>query len=259
MKQAYDISLIIQLPDGQLMKDKATEPRESSSTIKIPILLLAVKKMAASNQKLSDNLKRLPHHNTKGSGILNWTSAENFSFSDLLSTTLIYSDCLATNILIDYVGGRRAINKWLASQGYQTKMAMEYLIFDGSDARMPHVGTTTAQEMMEIFKKFDTEPLPADIRGLINRSASNVHESWLQTSLISVLDNLRHKTGSMINCGPDGQTVYNAAGTFKRRSGAYYFCLLSSGRLSKHPSDQKLDPMRQYVAGYFDQALKNLA
>lgn len=259
MNHPYDISLAIESHDGsKLFSQKPDELRESSSTIKVPIVLLTARKMVEHKNKLSEFLERRPDHNTKGSGILNWTSAEFFSFSDLISTAMIYSDCLATNILIDYVGGRSKINKWLQDQGYRTKMASDYLLFDGSDAQMPEVGSTSAEEMLDIYRKLDNEPLPKDVRDIINWSSENVNESWLQTSLGFKLDNFRHKTGSMINCGPEGQTVYNAAGTLHRNGIKYYFCILSSGRIKKNSSPEATDPMRQHVAKYFTDAIKNL-
>jgi hypothetical protein len=54
----------------------------------------------------------------------------------------------------------------------------------------------------------------------------------------------------MIDCGPYGETVYNAAGSFTCGSKKYYFCLLSRGYLNKTPPITP-DHMKQQVVKTF--------
>jgi len=232
---------------SDLSAKKADLLRESSSTIKVPILLLALKDMVSRQIPLEALMDRKQHHNTKGSGILNWTDAKSFNFEALIETTLVYSDCLATNMLLDFIGGQKRLNEWLAGQGLMTRLDLPYLHFTGSEDYMPKVGTTSAREMLSLYKQLDNQPWPKDYKDLLNRSMSNVHESWLELNLPGKLENFKHKTGSMINCGPMGETVYNAVGSFGHNNAKYYFCLLSRDFLNTD-TDKSENSMKQYLA-----------
>lgn len=230
---------------------------ESSSTIKIPIMILAVTKLTRDGTSLDKQLIRQPHHTTKGSGILNWTNLASISFRDLIHTILVYSDCLATNMLIEFVGGQAAINQWLESEGFKTRLLMPYLIFSDEEVEMPVVGQTTASEMLELYRLLDNLDCPSEIRQLIDSSSAQVNESWLELSLPAKLDGLKHKTGSMIDCGPAGDTVFNAAGSFNYHDQKYYFCILSAGQLRQNSKQIEPRQMSRSVAAYLSQSIKD--
>jgi hypothetical protein len=121
---------------------------------------------------------------------------------------------------------------------------------------MPAVGRTTAAEMLALYALLDTAECGAPFRRLINQASSHVNESWLELSLPKPLDDLRHKTGSMIDCGPHGETVYNAAGTFSRKGKRYYFCLLSFGRLRQGAKHIEPREMSRLAAGRLAEAVE---
>lgn len=259
MTSSFDTSVYISDQIGNArLSEAADKLRESSSTIKLPILLLALRKMVEQGRQLDDGLARLPHHNTQGSGVLNWTAASRFNFKDLIYTTIVYSDCLATNMLLDYIGGQAEVNSWLRANGLATRLHMPYLYFSGEDGPLPRVGTTNAQEMTMIFQLLDAEELPLSIKVLVNQALQSINESWLELSLPEPIQGLRHKTGSMINCGPNGDTIYNAAGTFHKGSNKYYFCLLSRGQLNKADPVTDSEHLRRQVAAKLHLAIKNL-
>jgi beta-lactamase class A len=251
MKQVYGIALLITSDDGQSLFDsRADKLWESASTIKVPLLLLAIQEMARRNDGLGQTLQRLAHHNTRGSGILNWTNADNFSFKDLIYTTVVYSDCLASNILLDYIGGQARLNGWLKNNGFSTRLRMPYLIFNGENGPMPHVGDTSAKEMLSIYSMLDQQACAEDIKSLLRHSTGSINKSWLEKSLPGPLEDLRHKTGSMINCGPKGETIYNAVGSFNEGGAKRYFCLLSRGKLGGKGTVLQ-EAMGSHVATYF--------
>ena len=238
MKWSCDTALVITDQKGAIFAESHKNKQwESSSTIKIPIIYLALQKMTANRVPLSGTLTRQLYHDSIGSGIINWTDWRDISFYHLIQFTLVYSDCVATNMLIDYVGGRQALNKWLTDEGFSTRLTMDYIDFAEEETSLPSVGTTTAKEMMDLYKLLEDEKWPTDYRRLLNNSMSHVHQSWFAESLgeTTNLAALKHKTGSMIDCGPYGETVYNAAGSFRRGSKKYYFCLLSRGYQNKTP------------------------
>lgn len=234
MNTDWQISVYVCGHDGRRLAEKEPDkPRESSSTIKIPVLVLTLQKMCRDRAGLDFKLPRLARHASRGSGILNWTDASMISLADLISTTFIYSDCLATNMLIDYVGGQTCINRWLDDNGYKTRLLMPYLYFSDPEATMPKVGITSAREMAELYRQLDQSALSADLHKHIDQVSRQLHESWLELNLPAKLEGLSHKTGSLINSAPDGETVLNAAGSLLINDQLCYFGLLSRGRLDR--------------------------
>jgi len=252
-----DISLaILNSRGGVAAAINETRPRESSSTIKVPIIQLALETMLDRGDTLSKELRRLPHHTSRGSGILNWTDAKSVSLHNLISTLLVYSDCLATNMLLDYIGGQQSLNAWLGKQGLMTRLHMRYLDFSDGETKMPSVGTTTALELAQLFKQLETAVWSNDVKKLLYHASSHINQSWLELNLNSPLSDLRHKTGSMINEGSDGETVLNAAGGFSLNGTRYYFGLLSHGHVET--DDIHGSKLKKTVACEFEKQLSYL-
>jgi hypothetical protein len=252
-------SLAISIRDesgNDVYKHDADMLRESSSTIKIPILALTFKRMIEQQISLHSTLTRQDHHSTKGSGILNWTDLMQISLKDLIYTTFVYSDCLATNMLIDFIGGQRKLNSWLETSGFETRLRMPYLTFTDDEQVMPGVGRTTAFEILSLYRQLDGIKVSDETKQLMSFSTSHVNESWLELSLPSKLSGLHHKTGSMINCGPRGETVFNAAGKFKKGTKQYFFGLLSHGWLQTADNQTAPEAMSAAVAIEFYQRIQ---
>ena len=122
---------------------------------------------------------------------------------------------------------------------------------------MPKVGTTSAAEMLVLYKLLVSQDWPLGIRQLLDSALSNINDSWFENSLSKALPHLRHKTGSMIDCGPLGETVYNAVGDFIHNGQRLYFCILSHGWLNKG-STASAASMRRHIADYFNENLLRL-
>lgn len=253
MKWTCDTALVIADASSNVLTDHHKDQSwETSSTIKVPILLLTVHAMTSQGASLIDTLPRLPHHDSRGSGIINWTEWRDLSFRDLIFYMMVYSDCVAANILIDYIGGQAKINQWLEQQGFTTRLNMHYLYFSDQEDQVPSVGTTTASDMLKIYAMLDHEEISADHRRLINYAMSNPHQSWFLGSLgpQPIFSGWKHKTGSMIDCSPTGETIYNAVGSYLHDNKKYYFCLLSHGWLHDK-SEVTPDQMKQFVIEKF--------
>src|SRR5205085_2072836 len=115
------------------------------------------------------------------------------------------------------------------SQGLKTRLLIPYLYFSDEDETMPTVGTTTAAEMLGLYRVLDSYDWPETINRLLQSALSNINDSWFEGGLAKPLLSLKHKTGSMIGCGPHGETIYNAVGGFDHNGQRRYFCLLSHG------------------------------
>lgn len=260
MKIDCDIILTIAGPDKSTVFGKKPDKlRESSSTIKVALIIQVLQKMMASHAGLDDKLLRLPKHASIGSGIINWTELKSISLSYLLYTTLVYSDCVATNILLDYIGGQQELSAWLKDRGFRTKLHMPYLQFTEIETNMPKVGSTTSNEMLALYKMLDHGPWPSEMQKLLDYCTSHINSSWFEKSLLpKMLPQLHHKTGSMINSGPWGETVYNAVGVFEHENTEYYFCLLSRGYLNKTCQVTE-EELKTHVTNFFKQSVFEFA
>jgi beta-lactamase class A len=109
------------LPSGEEAAVRADEPFNSASVIKLPVMVLAYR--LADQQKL-DLGRRVEFRKSDvrgGSGVLRYHEPGlNPTLRDLVMQMIITSDNSATDLVIAAVGGVRAVNEWLKSQGYAT-------------------------------------------------------------------------------------------------------------------------------------------
>ena len=252
----FEIAVLMEDSSGRIITAKRQgELLESSSTIKIPLLILVLSQMTYVKDSLDKTLARLPRHASQGAGILNWTDQTSFSLKQLIFTTLVYSDCLATNILIDYVGGAAKLSKWLGGQGLKTRLKMEYLDFSDSEIVLPNVGQTTCQEMVGFFKQLCSEQWNAEVRKLLVEATSNVYHSWFEECLRVRPYKFRHKTGSMIRSSSKNESIFNVVGSFEKQDRLYYFCLLSEGITA---DVKEVEAMKKKLAAAFTRCYQQI-
>jgi hypothetical protein len=111
--------------------------------------------------------------------------------------------------------------------------------------------------MTAIYKQMLEGQWPKNLRYVLIRGLSEIDTPWFKSSLVNRPLNLLHKTGSMIDCGKLGDTVYNAAGSFMLKQNTYYFTVFSRGYLRDNGQFSPTQ-MRMYVAGLFEKQLENI-
>lgn len=233
---------------------------ESSSTIKVPIIYMTLQKAAAEGLPLSQSLKIEKRHQSNGSGIINWTNWEQLALADLISSITRYSDCVATNVLIEFVGGKRTINNFLKSRGLQTRLIMPLLNFPSRERVMPKVGMTTAYEISKLFTELVDYNWPEPYRQFLYSKLAVVDTSWFETLLPNALSiKIWHKTGSMINIGASGDTVFNCAGVIGLNNQKYAFALMSRSKLGANASGQQVLELRRRLVKAFLNELRKIS
>jgi hypothetical protein len=209
-------SIYIQhLASGQQYAYLATRQFEGSSTIKTVIILLTLQKL--KDERISP-YRRLPillQHLSIGSGMLNWTRKRSLTIKGHIKYIARYSDCVATNVLIDFVGGKATINKELARRGLLTRLEMESLQFTDKEVTMPHVSTTTAHDIAKVFVLLFDACGVRRYQRLIRSSFKRIDQPWCED--IFDLDSLGPhrvwlKTGSIYEIGPRQDCVMNVVG-----------------------------------------------
>ena len=128
---------------------------EASSVIKLFLAALFLYDLQKSNLKLSDNLEVKTSHiaNTIGwSRRVRWQPCF-MSISQIIQMSLSQSDSVATNVIIDFLGGQKKINERFAELGCSsTQLATARFGGELTNYRRFLVGTTTANDCLTLLK-----------------------------------------------------------------------------------------------------------
>lgn len=96
---------IIDLNSGQSLGINENEVFHAASTFKLPLNLFLYEQIAAGRVDPKKKLAYLPQHYEGGSGILqSGAPGELFTIAALSKYSIVYSDNVATNMLLDYLG-----------------------------------------------------------------------------------------------------------------------------------------------------------
>lgn len=232
-----------------LNKDKFFE---TSSTIKVPILYFTLLKIVSENIPFEKVLKVENSHLSTGSGLVNWTDWRKLTLSDTVLYTVKYSDCVTTNMLIDFVGGKRVINSKLKKMGFKTRLIKPLIIFKSRENVMPRIGITTPYEMHQLFVLLFDTIWPVEIKHLLRKIFNDINASWFDAYIPDEIKrNLWHKTGSMINIGRYGDTAFNVAGEIIYSKNKYSFSFMTRTRFSSKPTDRKVESLQQSLVKKF--------
>lgn len=220
-KRTYGIS-ILNHSGETVVAENALAWFETMSAIKSPIGTLAVKSALERHDDLdTTQLMVTPDHDSNGNGEWKHRLGDNGQFSvplrEALEANIEKSDCVASNILIDYLGGKDAINdrieREIGSKGM--KLLTDRLHSSGVDhLKEPHqVGQSTMHDLARYYYEEwaniadDTAPELAWHRSLHGRAPFahlfGVAKEQLEAENIQWL----HKTAS----GEDvrGDTLYS--------------------------------------------------
>jgi len=110
---------------------KEEENFPAASLIKLPLLVVALKKVENGEISLFQRISVTERDKVDGAGILKELSSPlNLSLDDLITLMIVISDNTASNLVIDIVGGIEEVNKFLIKAGFnRTKMQRKFMIF----------------------------------------------------------------------------------------------------------------------------------
>ena len=235
---------------GATYSENADTVFETSSVIKIAVILATLNTIKDSGYSLNTKLNITDEMLSQGSGIITWLKMRRLRIFKLITLIAKYSDCTATNCLIQFCGGKNAINRLLKEKNLKTRLDMEQLQFSNKEQVMPHVGHTTAREMTELTH----ELLVSGVNARSMRHAfRKIHLPWfdyyINTKMLST-QKLYIKSGSMKRIGNTNDCVLNCTGVIKDRSGTYSFTSLNRVQLGIHVKDIDLTRVEEEI-GYY--------
>jgi beta-lactamase class A len=139
------------LPDGETVAVRPDEPFETASAIKTLIMAAALRRVSEGRDALSAPLAFDESHYVLGSGILReLTPGLRLTLRDVLVLMIAVSDNIATNMLLDRVGGVDAVNAEAARLGMASTRLLARLDFE-SGANDEGFGRSTPQDMGRLY------------------------------------------------------------------------------------------------------------
>ncbi|UBV42794.1 class A beta-lactamase-related serine hydrolase [Deinococcus taeanensis] len=174
----------------------------AASTIKVPLLIMALQAAQAGRLDLRGQVVVGAADRVPGTGVLHeLLPGVTLAWQDVLTLMIIVSDNTATNLLIGRLGVE-AVNTWLAAQGLRSSRLVGKLQLPAeqrSEAqRRGERNATTARDQ--------TDLLLALMRGELLDGA--------HTALaLDILERQHHRDliGRRVPCGADGERLYRSA------------------------------------------------
>ncbi len=140
IKNAFDLSL------------NAEEQMGAASTIKVPILIEALRQVKLGRLQLSTEYALRGGKSCGGSGVISHLSdGMLFSVKDLLTLMIIVSDNTATNAMIDIVG-IGSVNATMQSMGYRG-IALNRKMYDWEALEQGRDNFVVASEMADLLAR----------------------------------------------------------------------------------------------------------
>lgn len=114
---------------------------------------------------------------------------------------------------------------------------------------MPRVGQTTPREMLKLFLLLFNSDWKPEMKSFIREIFGDIYASWFDIYIpLHIKKNLLHKTGSMINIGKYGDTVFNVVGMVDVNSTPFAFSYYSRTKFESKPSEAEIKNLQKNLA-----------
>lgn len=142
---------VVDVPTGDRLTWGSAEPFEAASVIKMPILVAALRAVERGELRLDDPVRVPRDAVVGGSGVLReLSSLDRLSLRDLLTLMIVISDNMATNIVIDELGGVGPVNAMLDELGLRDTRLGRKLMDLAARAR-GELNVLTADDVAALF------------------------------------------------------------------------------------------------------------
>lgn len=207
---------------GNGYQDNADAFFETASAIKSAIGVLALERAASFGNDIDTyTLSVNTEHYSNGSGLLKDLSlfktgegSHAAPLTRLLQLSIVQSDCVATNVLIDYLGGKDAINNGISGDlGVEgLELVTDKLDFPGVDhsAQPFQVGRTTMNALVNYYQAIWSDTAQNYLRAPTQEWHRQLHLQVPKARLLGMLQKdlpsnvfWFHKTGSAVDRRPN--------------------------------------------------------
>lgn len=191
---------------------------ETASAIKSPLACVALRSAAGRGHDVNNRTVavRGEHIPDNATTFMRHLGGQALTLGELVGHAVIYSDATATNMLIDYIGGRDSVNRGLRAIGLdQTELLQEKLDIvelQSPDSR-PVFGRSTARELAEYYHRLwngvADQPWMQDFMNL-HTQADKVRFFSTRSSRLQPGTSFHHKTGSLFSTDIPQATIVDA-------------------------------------------------
>lgn len=200
--------LIADIESKDYVNLAGTDTFAAASTIKIPILVAFFQDVEAGKINLNQPLTITKESIAEGSGYMQYQPiGTKFSALKIASSMITVSDNTATNILIEHLGGKKALNQRFADWGLTTTQISD---------RLPDkqgTNTTSPEDLSNLLLKIDRGELVSLTSR--DRILAIMKQTERNTLLPQGLGNgatIAHKTGTLLSILGDTGIIYTPNG-----------------------------------------------
>lgn len=193
----YKVLIEVKSLDGKIIfSQNENEKVASASTIKVPIMMSVMELVAQKKWYLEDKYILQDEDKLEGSQLSNAPKGTPYTIRQLLEYMIIYSDNVATNILIKRVG-RENINNQIRSWGF-TETILNRIMLDFEAAKSGRDNFITSHEankMLELIytKKIANAKLCKEMLSILKR---NDDRETIPNKIPKNIE-IAHKTGTL--------------------------------------------------------------
>ncbi|MBN9391208.1 MAG: serine hydrolase [Chloroflexi bacterium] len=178
-------SVYIIYPDGSFTSDDGDRAQPSASVIKLWIAATAFQEAKAGRLNLDENYTVQKTDIASGTGILVNNVGKTFTYEQILTTMLTYSDNSAANIVIKKLGGFGKVNTYAQAHGY-TSTKLQRLLGDISNPNNNFTSGKDAATMMYLLsegKVVDGNSSLTILQALYDRRNYNADQNFFSPKL----------------------------------------------------------------------------
>jgi len=205
--------IIKNLQNGKTISNLQHATSECSSLIKVPLVLMTLRTIEEQGDNLSLVLQVKNYHISNGSGIISWLKKRKFTIIELIKNVFLYSDCTATNVLIDYCGGPMVVQEYISGNSVNSSLDCSYINFvDRTDNA---VGTSCPNDMINFIESLHSKLKNYSQLERLVSEWSKKSNTWFASFLPDNVEPVIIKTGSMYHTGNGLEYVMNVAAILK--------------------------------------------
>jgi beta-lactamase class A len=242
-KSELDASYIfVEIDSGEYSEMGSDRVLPAASTIKLPILIALFQDVDAQKIKLTEQLTISDRTIAGGSGDLrNKKPGSQVSVIVAATKMMTISDNTATNILIDRLGGKAALNQRFRTWGLKVTTINQPL------PDLAGTNTTTAKELTRSILAIERGKIVSEFsRAQMIKMMSNTLRNTMLPKGLGVGAKIAHKTG-------DIGTLVADVGSIKSSSGKNYLAAVLVTRPHNSPAGPELiRQMSKIVYDYFE-------
>jgi beta-lactamase class A len=222
------------LHTGEAFHLNADEPMPTASLIKLPVMVEAYWQAEEGKVKLDTMLTLKKDPRVKGSGVLayHFSDGASFPLRDAVRLMIVYSDNMATNMVLDQIGiaatGERMSKLGLNETRINAKVFRADTRIDQERGKKYGLGSTTAGEMVRLLEMIQAGKVvtPDACQEMLDHLKA-CDDKEKMTRFLPPGTAVAHKTGSVNASKTDAGIIYVPDPADKKKTVPVALCVMT--------------------------------